>query len=55
MPDDGVGIDVPGQRHLNENAMHHRVLVQSIDEPEQVGLSGGCRKTNRLASHTELA
>ncbi len=36
--DDGALVDVSGQRHLDEDSMHHRVIVKPIDRGQQLSL-----------------
>ena len=55
VPDDRVGIDVLGQRHLHENAVHRRVTIQLLDERQQRRLCRIGRQTNRATGHARFA
>ncbi len=51
VPNDRVGIDVPGQWHLHEDAVHGRIGVEPFDHREQCILTGGGRQANGFALH----
>ena len=52
MLDDGALVDVSGQRHLDEDSMHHRVIVKPIDRGQQLSLGrlGGKAKDGAIHS-----
>ena len=55
VPDDRVGIDVLGQRHLHEDAVHRGVTIQLLNERQQRRLGRISRQTNRSTRHARFA
>ena len=51
---DRVRIDLLRQRHLHEDSVNRRIVVQLVDDREQLVLRDRRRPTNRLAVHAEL-
>jgi hypothetical protein len=49
--DDRVGIDVPRQRHLHENAVHRGIRVEPLDQGKQFTLCRRCRKPDGVPGH----
>ncbi len=53
-PDDGVGVDLLGERHLHENAVDRGIGVELVHVREQLVLGRGGGQANRQAVHPRL-